>query len=440
MSSYAITAPSSDKMLPLFFVLLLRLAGSPRDAAALTRDDYPKGFTFGAGTSAYQVEGAAAEDGRKPSIWDTFSHQGNARENSTGDIAEDQYHHYKDDVKLMQELGLDAYRFSIAWARLIPGIEPHVTIYHLDLPQSLQDEYGGLLSPRFVDDFTAYADACFQSFGDRVKHWVTLNEPNMEPISGYSNGMIPPQRCSDPFCSFVNFTKGNSTTEPYIAAHHLLLAHASAVSLYRDKYNATQRGQIGITLMGIWYEPATSASQDAAAARRMLEFHIGWLQELMPSNCMDRFVHPLVYGDYPPVMRSKVGTRLPDLTASQVRGSFDFIGITHYFTNLVRADETALDLMQRDYFADAGVIAGLRDRPKITSEIVYDDDIRSEYLEDYLDQIYLSIGSRYGLCGVDMNAEERTRYVRKSARWYSGFLKGGELRPALPSGKAYLTA
>ncbi|KAM0837181.1 hypothetical protein ACQ4PT_061830 [Festuca glaucescens] len=310
MSSYAITAPSSDKMLPLFFVLLLRLAGSPRDAAALTRDDYPKGFTFGAGTSAYQ-----------------------------------------DDVKLMQELGLDAYRFSIAWARLIPGIEPHVTIYHLDLPQSLQDEYGGLLSPRFVDDFTAYADACFQSFGDRVKHWVTLNEPNMEPISGYSNGMIPPQRCSDPFCSFVNFTKGNSTTEPYIAAHHLLLAHASAVSLYRDKYNPEE------------------------------VFAPGALGKLLDHL-------KLKYGN-PTIMIHE---------------------------------------------------NGLRDRPKITSEIVYDDDIRSEYLEDYLDQIYLSIGSRYGLCGVDMNAEERTRYVRKSARWYSGFLKGGELRPALPSGKAYLTA
>ncbi|XP_051229498.1 beta-glucosidase 32 [Lolium perenne] len=495
-------------MLPLFFVLLLCLAASPRDAAALTREDYPKGFTFGAGTSAYQVEGAAAEDGRKPSIWDTFTHQGYANNNSTGDIAADQYHHYKDDVKLMQELSLDAYRFSIAWARLIPdgrgkinpkgleyynnlinelllhGIEPHVTIYHLDLPQSLQDEYDGLLSPRFVDDFTAYADACFQSFGDRVKHWVTLNEPNMEPISSYSNGMMPPRRCSHPFCSSVNCTKGNSSTEPYIAAHHLLLAHASAVSLYRDKYNATQRGQVGITLMGIWYKPATSSSQDAAAARRMLEFHIGW------------FVHPLVYGDYPPVMRSRVGARLPDLTASQVRGSFDFIGITHYFATPVRDDEAALNLEQRDYYADAGVIAelkevfspralgklldhlklkygnptimihenGLAERPKITSEIVYDDDIRSEYLQDYMDQIYLSIGngsdvqgyfvwsfldmfelvsgysSRYGLCGVDMNAEERTRYVRNSGHWYSGFLKGGELRPELPSGKAYRTA
>uniref|UniRef100_A0ACD5XXE9 Uncharacterized protein n=1 Tax=Avena sativa TaxID=4498 RepID=A0ACD5XXE9_AVESA len=360
-------------VMPLFFlpILLLLLSTSPRDAVALTRHDFPKGFTFGAGTSAYQVEGAAAEDGRMPSIWDTFTHQGYAPDKATADIAADQYHHYKDDVKLMHKMGLDAYRFSIAWGRLIPdgrgrmnpkgleyynnlidellrhGIEPHVTLYHFDLPQSLQDEYDGLLSPRFVEDFTAYADACFRSFGDRVTHWVTVNEPNIETISGFGSGRLPPRRCSDPFCIGVNCTRGNSTTEPYVAAHNLLLAHASAVSLYRDKYQASQRGQVGITLQAMWHEPATNASQDAAAATRMNEFHIGW------------FMHPLVYGTYPPLMRSRVGVRLPSLTESNnLAGSFDFIGLNHYNLNRVRADESALDLKQRNYYADAGTIAG----------------------------------------------------------------------------------
>ncbi|XP_051188791.1 beta-glucosidase 32 isoform X3 [Lolium perenne] len=482
--------PGAETMALLLFSLFrfLCLAALQRDAAALTRHDFPDGFIFGAGTSAYQVEGAAAEDGRKPSIWDTFTHQGYSPDKSTGDIAADQYHHYKDDVKLMHKMGLDAYRFSIAWPRLIPdgrgeinpkgleyynnlidelilhGIQPHVTIYHLDLPQCLQDEYNGLLSPRFIDDYTAYANTCFKSFGDRVKHWVTVNEPNIETISGFDDGTLPPRRCSYPFGA--SCTGGNSTTEPYIAAHHLLLAHASAVSLYRDTY------------------------QDAAAASRMNDFHIGW------------FMYPLVYGDYPPLMRSRASGRMPGLTVEQSKklsGSFDFIGFNHYPDIRARADNSAFNLEQRDYYADAAVILdpladiqegyaeppcalgkllehlkvkygnppvmihenGYGDIPKIPSKIGYDDDYRSEFLQNYLEVLYLSIrnGSdvrgyfvwsfldvfeilygnvrRFGLFGVDMNSKERTRYMRNSARWYSGFLNGGELRPMSPSWKAY---
>ncbi|CAM0952362.1 unnamed protein product [Alopecurus aequalis] len=504
--------------LPLFCLLLiLCLAVSPRGSTALTRGEFPDGFIFGAGTSAFQVEGATREDGRKPSIWDTFTHQGYSQDGAVADVSADQYHHYKDDVKLMRKVGLDAYRFSIAWPRLIPdgrgeinpkgldyynnlinelirnGIQPHVTIYHLDLPQSLQDEYNGLLSPRFIDDYTAYADACFKSFGDRVKYWATLNEPNIEPIGSFDTGELPPQRCSYPFGT--NCTVGDSTTEPYIAAHHLLLAHASTVSLYRDKYQATQRGQIGITLLGWWHEPATNSSQDEAAATRMNDFHIGW------------FMHPLVYGDYPPVMRSRVGARLPALTAEQskqVSGSFDFIGINQYLVIRVQAEESAFNLKQRDFYADAATSQnqfidpqegsfeaapwGLgkvldhlrlmyRNPPvmihengygevsdKLPRKIKYDDGDRSEFLQNFLEVLYQSIQqgsdtrgyfvwsfldlfeflygyrSRFGLIGVDMNVAGRTRYMRKSAHWYSGFLNGGELRPPSPAGKAYSTA
>ncbi|XP_047049422.1 beta-glucosidase 32-like [Lolium rigidum] len=488
---------------------------APKHASALTRHDFPDGFVLGAGTSAYQVEGAAAEDGRKPSIWDTFTHQGYSPDGSTADVSADQYHHYKEDVKLMHDMGLDAYRFSIAWPRLIPdgrgqtnpegleyynnlidelilhGIQPHVTIYHFDLPQALQDEYGGLLSPRFIEDYTAYAGVCFESFGDRVKHWVTVNEPNIEPIGGYDTGFQPPRRCSYPFGT--NCKGGNSSTEPYIVAHHLLLAHASAVSLYREKYKETQGGQIGVTLLGWWHEPATNTAQDAAAATRMTEFHIGW------------FMHPLVYGDYPPVMRRRVGARLPALTAQEsekVRGAFDFVGFNHYLIMRVRSIETGSSQNPVDYYGDAAVqnpsedisksevetapwsLRKLLEHLKLSygnppvwihengyadaaadatgtlSEADYDDDDRAEFLQDYVEALYLSMrnGSdargyfvwsfldvfeylfgyrlRFGLCGVDMGAQARTRYVRNSARWYSGFLRGGELRPVARSQKS----
>ncbi|CAM0952358.1 unnamed protein product [Alopecurus aequalis] len=481
-----------------FFVALVVVftaALTPRHASALTRHDFPEGFVFGAGTSAFQVEGAAAEDGRKPSIWDTFTHQGYSFDGSTADVSADQYHHYKEDVKLMHKMGLDAYRFSIAWPRLIPdgrgqinpkgleyynnlidelildGIQPHVTIYHFDLPQILQDEYGGLLSPRFIEDYTAYAEVCFESFGDRVKHWVTVNEPNIEPIGGYDLGSQPPRRCSYPFGA--DCAGGNSSTEPYIAAHHLLLAHASAVSLYREKYKETQGGQIGITLLGWWHEPATDKPQDAAAAMRMNDFHIGW------------FMHPLVYGDYLPVMRTRIGARLPALTALESEkpdtGSsqtpVDYYvdaAVENPSRELAKGEiETApwslrklLEHLKLNYGNPPVWIHenGYGDAPGTLSKAEHDgdDEDRAEFLQDYLEALHLSIrnGSdargyfvwsfldvfeylfgysmRFGLCGVDMGAQGRTRYVRSSARWYSGFLHGGELRPVAHFRKSYV--
>ncbi|CAM0952353.1 unnamed protein product [Alopecurus aequalis] len=347
-------------------VLLLAVASAA--AGAITKGDFPPGFVFGTGSSAYQIEGAVDEDGRKPSIWDTFTHAGYSR-GATADVTADQYHKYKEDVKLLSEMGVDAYRFSIAWPRLIPdgrgavnpkgleyynnlinellihGIQPHVTIYHFDFPQALQDEYNGLLSRKFIDDYTAYADVCFKNFGDRVKYWSTVNEPNIEPLGGYDMGILPPRRCSSPF-GVVGCDDGNSTIEPYIVAHHLLLAHASAATLYKEKYQATQEGIIGLTLLAWWSEPGTQAPKDVAAAARMNDFHIGW------------YMHPLVHGDYPPVMRKNVGSRLPSFTAEElkrVRGSFDFVGINHYNAVYVKADLSKLDQDLRDYISDIAV-------------------------------------------------------------------------------------
>lgn len=214
---------------------------------------------FGVGSSAYQNEGAADEDGRGPSIWDTFSHTpGKIADGSNGDVADDQYHRYKEDVKLLVAMGVDSYRLSISWVRIFPmgrgaindkgvtfynnfinellrnRIKPVVTIFHWDMPQPLEDEYGGFLSHNIVKDFTDYADTCFRLFGDRVKIWTTINEPNIFSLFGYNNGTFAPGRCSKAINA--NCPAGNSATEPYIAAHNMLLSHASAVKLYRDKY------------------------------------------------------------------------------------------------------------------------------------------------------------------------------------------------------------
>ncbi|XP_060667290.1 beta-glucosidase 11 [Ziziphus jujuba] len=313
----------------------------------------------------YLVEGAADEDGRTPSIWDTFA----STEASGGklEVACDQYHKYKEDVQLMVDTGLDAYKFSISWSRLIPngrgsvnpeglqyynnlidelishGIQPHVTLHHDDLPQALEDEYGGWVNSRLcMGDFTAYADLCFREFGDRVLHWATINEANVFAYGGYDVGITPPQRCSSPFGS-LNCTRGNSTSEPYIVAHHILLAHSSTVSLYRLKYQSKQHGFIGLVLYTFGAIPVTDSKEDKIAFQRVKDFYFGW------------FLHPLVFGDYPETMKRNGGLRLPVFTNSEsklVKGSFDFIGVLYYSCATIIDNPESLRLQQRDFGAD----------------------------------------------------------------------------------------
>ncbi|KAG6505132.1 beta-glucosidase 22-like [Zingiber officinale] len=336
------------------------------EPASLSRGDFPLNFIFGAGTSAYQVEGAVAEDGRTPSIWDNFTHQGRMMDKSTADVASDGYHKYKEDVKLMAELGLDSYRFSISWSRLLPngrgfvnpkglqfynnfidelvkyGIQPHITLYHLEHPQVLEEEYSGLLSPLFVEDFTAFADVCFRNFGDRVRRWTTFAEPNINALGGFDIAGIAPGRCSSPFGA--NCKAGNSTTEPYIVAHHFLLAHASVVKLYKSKYQAVQKGWMGINVYTFWFYPDTNSSADIAATQRTIDFYVGWI------------LNPLVNGDYPETMKKNAGSRLPSFTGNQsqlVKGSFDYIGINHYSSIYVKDNPNSLKMKLRDFSFDA---------------------------------------------------------------------------------------
>jgi len=213
-------------------------------------------FLWGAATAAYQIEGAWDEDGKGPSIWDTFSHEkGNVKNNENGDVACDHYHRYKEDVALMKELGLKCYRFSISWPRIFPegrgkinergikfysnlidlllanGIEPIITLYHWDLPQPLQD-IGGWENEEVTDLFAEYAGSLFHRFGSRVKIWITLNEPFCISYLGHSLGVHAP--------GIKDFKRAINVS------HNLNIAHAKAVHAFRKEN--IEKGRIGITL------------------------------------------------------------------------------------------------------------------------------------------------------------------------------------------------
>ncbi|XP_059649063.1 beta-glucosidase 13-like isoform X2 [Cornus florida] len=269
----------------------------------------------------------------------------------------------------MKEMGLDAFKFSISWSRVLPsgkisggvnplgvkfyndfidnllfkGLQPYVTLFHWDLPQALIDEYGGFLSQNIVDDFNNYVNFCFKTFGNRVKHWLTLNEPYEFTIYGYAYGTYAPGRCSN---YIGNCTCGNSATEPYVVGHHLILSHAAAVKLYRERYKASQKGQIGVTLSSKWYVPISQNVANQKAALRALDFQLGW------------FLHPMTYGEYPKNMLSLVKERLPKFTETQshmLKNSYDFLGI-NYYTSFYVANAMLLPSMKLSMTTDSRAI------------------------------------------------------------------------------------
>ncbi|KAF5197214.1 Beta-glucosidase protein, partial [Thalictrum thalictroides] len=170
----------------------------------------------------------------------------------------------------INQSGIDHYKDVLNELEL-NGIEPYVTLLHNDSPQALQDKYGGFLSKDIVNDFRDYCDICFENFGDKVKHWVTINEPIITAQYGYSDGSAPPARCSP----WKGCKEGNSGKEPYIVMHHMILAHASAAQLYKQKYKAKQRGEIGIAILGNWFLPYSDLPEDLAASDRFTDFYIG---------------------------------------------------------------------------------------------------------------------------------------------------------------------
>ncbi|PIM97923.1 Beta-glucosidase, lactase phlorizinhydrolase [Handroanthus impetiginosus] len=317
---------------------------SIQEQSDIKRTDFPNGFLFGAATSAYQIEGAFLEDGKGLSNWDAYCRiTGSIADGRNGDVADDHYHRYMEDIEIMHSLGLTAYRLSISWSRILPrgrlgevnqvavmfynkiidnlllrGIEPFVTIYHFEHPQEFEERFGGWLSPLMQDEYVHFAKTCFENFGDRVKYWITINEPNLFSELAYERASYPPARCSPPF---GNCASGNSDVEPLISAHNMLLGHAKAAKLYREQFKSKVDGLLGITVSAFMYVPLTDSEDDKEAAERALAFNSAWTLD------------PVVFGDYPPEMKRYHGSELPTFSSEErdlLRDSIDFIGINHY--------------------------------------------------------------------------------------------------------------
>ncbi len=428
---------------------------------------FPSDFLWGTATSAYQIEGAWNEDGRGESIWDRFSHTpGKVKDGTTGDIACDHYHRWQSDIKLMQELGTNAYRFSIAWPRIFPqgegspnpkgidfydrlvdkllevGIEPFVTLYHWDLPQALQEK-GGWANRETTQAFALYAHTIARQLGDRVRYWITINEPWVIAFLGHYFGYHAP-----------GIQDGGTALT---VAHHLLLAHAMAMEAIRSQ---ASHAQVGITLDFSWVEAATPAHREEAEA--MDAWRNRWfIDPLMgrgyPDDGLRYFQHMGVL-DEPQLPSARDGDM--QIIALPI----DFLGVNYYTRTLIgkegilpRTDigwevypEGMYKLLNRltsEYPLPALYItengASYNDAPSSNGEIL--DARRIAYLESHfvaaaralrrgvplkgyfiwtlLDNFEWAEGysQRFGLVWVDFTTQERR--FKASAHWYRNFIQ-----------------
>jgi beta-glucosidase len=466
----------------------------PRDAGAAP---FPDDFTWGVATASYQIEGAVSEDGRAPSIWDTFSHTPGAVLNGdTGDVADDHYHRYPEDVALMASLGVGAYRFSLAWPRLQPdgrgplhpkgvdfyarltdellerGIEPWATLYHWDLPQVLQDA-GGWPARDTALRFAEYAARTHEALHDRIGRWITLNEPFCSALLGYAAGVHAPGIRDD--------------AAALRAVHHLLLGHGVAVAAIREQ---GRDSRLGITLNLYPVDPAGDREADAGAARRI-------------DGLANRiFLEPLLAGRYPDDVVADVAgitdlSHVVDGDMALIAAPLDFLGVNYYTRHVVRAGGgpggpspwpgardvefvsrgrpttemgweidpdglyEVLTRLRRDHpslpplvitengaaFADApGTDGAVRDRERIAfleghlraarRAMAHGVDLRGYFLWSFLDNFEWAYGysKRFGIVHVDYGTQRRT--PKESARWYSGVIARNGPGGAPPPGAA----
>jgi beta-glucosidase len=310
---------------------------------------FPGNFLFGAATAAYQIEGAAGEDGRGPSVWDTFSHTpGKTRDGDTGDVACDHYHRWQEDLDLLAGLGVGGYRFSVSWSRVQPegsgainpagiafydrlvdgllerGIAPCPTLFHWDLPQRLEDG-GGWLTRDTAQRFADYAAVMAEALGDRVAKWITLNEPFVHTVFGYALGVHAPGR--------------DLLTGSFPAAHHQLLGHGLAVRALRA---AGVSGDVGITNNFSPSHPAGDDPRDAVAADRFDVWQNRW------------FTDPVLLGSYPEGLADIVGSleAVRDADLDVISTPLDFLGVNYYNPSAVAAGPPPLGFEYRDHPAE----------------------------------------------------------------------------------------
>ncbi|KAL0342714.1 UNVERIFIED_CONTAM: Raucaffricine-O-beta-D-glucosidase [Sesamum calycinum] len=418
----------------------------------------------------YQVEGAAAKGGKSISVWDdmTLRTPDMIVDGSNGNVACDMYHRYKDDIKVMKQMGFDGYRFSISWPRVLPGgrtsaginkegidyyndlintilangMTPFVTLFHWDLPYCLQLEYGGMLSDQIVNDFVEYAELCFQEFGDRVKFWTTFNEPWSYVVHGYTledhyrtddptsidstvgqpsseSGQmsLPPNRLSKKVTLFDStfqpsrntwFPVNDPAKDAYTAARNLLLCHSAAVQSYREKFQ-----------------------DDQQAVQRAFDFMIGW------------FLEPVIYGQFPTSMLDAAGDNIVPFSDDEkqgLAGSVDWVGLNYYTADFVAYEK---DPSGVGYPADQHCIYSYYDKnqnpigqPTVLSWLwmvpqgLYDHlkdlnfDVRGFFAWSYCDNFEWNAGytSRFGIMYTDY-VNNLTRYMKNSAFWFTKFLR-----------------
>ena len=391
---------------------------------------FPDKFVWGAATASYQIEGASQEAGKGESIWDRFCRvAGKISGGHTGDVSCDHYHRYRDDIQLMAQIGLKAYRFSVAWPRILPegtgkvnqagldfyerlvdgilesGIEPYPTLYHWDLPQALQDR-GGWGNRDIVEWFGQYAAVVSDRLGDRIKYWTTLNEPFGAAFAGHLLGEHAPG------------TKDSAVALK--VSHHLLLSHGKAVQVIRQSVN--DEAHLGIVLNLNPVHPASETDEDRAAARRFDGYLNRW------------FLEPLFRGSYPEDMLAWYGDSAPVIELDDlalISTKTDFLGVNYYSRRVVRAepDEAFLQCYEvhpeESEYTDSGreihpkgiyeMLKHLHDEygiPRLyvtengavfTDEVSQDGQVhdtkRIEYLHEHIVQVRKAIGDGVPVCG-----------------------------------------
>jgi len=442
---------------------------------------FPEAFLWGAATSAYQIEGGWDADGKGPSVWDTFSHTpGKVAGGDTGDVACDHYHRWSQDVALMRDLRLRAYRFSVSWPRVVPegtgvvnevgldfydrlvdglldvGIAPMLTLFHWDLPQALQDRRGWG-ARETVDAFVAYADVVSRRIGDRVPMWITHNEPSVVAVDGHVVGGHAPG-LRDPALGLQ-------------VAHHLLVSHGLAVPVIRANAPAAQ---VGIAI-NVWpQQPATEAPEDVAAAERQYAVEAGWYLDPLHGKG-----YPAAIWDVYQAVGIAPSVRGGDMAT--IATPIDFLGLNYYSRSLVRADPSeepfgVAGVYESGHHTDVGWLVmprGLYDlltrvwrdhRPPaiyvtengaafsdvVAADGAVHDEQRVAYLRGHLEAAYSAMtegvplrgyfvwslldnfewaegyDKRFGLVRVDFDTLERT--VKDSGRWYRDTISTGEVR------------